>query len=424
MLIKRSEQYFYDVSSRWLLLLCITIASCGIKPVAPASEIDDLSGSAERMDRIDPELTAAARELMAAYLEQIELDLGAADKALNDLYNEINVFLDSPDDRLMERVQNSWLTAHSAYELTALHRYFADLVLVERDSLALFQLQYQINHWPILPGYIDYLGSYTDSGIVSDITIALELPGLRQQHGSFDLSEVILGFHALEFLIWGENLDRVTPRPPSDYEPITQLPSAQSDSGIELLQLGNNRRRQLLVVITEALIDDFQSTQSLWRDGSIAFSENLQSMASPELFILFMEAMTNMLTQEFLVRSLYPLLNGEYLESIQSPFSHSTQNAVSAQLSGLERLLLESSTETGSTLDSLLVDISTDFEEFFYQNFDASKECLVLLYSSLEEPQDPGAALRTEFEIVECINLLTSMIDHLEQIKIGLSSPI
>ena len=65
--------------------------------------------------------------------------------------------------------------------------------------------------------------------------------------------------------------------------------------------------------------------------------------------------------------------------------------------------------------------LSADFEELFYQNFDASKECLVLLYSTLVPPQDPAAALQSEFEIVECINLLSNMIDHLEQTKFGLT---
>ena len=101
---------------------------------------------------------------MAGYLEQIELDFEDTVEALNVLNNEIKLFLDSPDDRSKERVQSSWLAAHSAYELTTLHRYFAELVLAEQDSLALYQLLYQIDHWPILPGYIDYVGSYTDSG--------------------------------------------------------------------------------------------------------------------------------------------------------------------------------------------------------------------------------------------------------------------
>ena len=142
------------------------------------------------------------------------------------------------------------------------------------------------------------------------------------------------------------------------------------------------------------------------------------------MVILLLEAMTSMLTEEVLVRSLYPMLNGDYYESIQSPFSFSTQNAVAAQLSSVERLLLEISDDDVEKLDSSLVSLSADFGEFFYQNFDASKECLVLLYSTLEVSADTLVSAEAEFAVVECINLLTNMIDYLEQIKISLYQPV
>jgi len=199
------------------------------------------------------------------------------------------------------------------------------------------------------------------------------------------------------------------------------LSALQRESGLTTSQLSNNRRREYLRVGSQILVDDFHSLQRLWADGSVAFREKLNSLQSTEILSLLVEASTTMLTEEMLVASLYPLLNGDYSDSIQSPYSHSTQNAISAQLFGVERLLLETRTSAGATLDSILVKRSADFKELFYQNFDASKECLVLLYSTLEPPQGAAAALQSEFEIVECINLLSNMIDHLEQTKFGLT---
>ena len=128
-----------------------------------------------------------------------------------------------------------------------------------------------------------------------------------------------------------------------------------------------------------------------------------------------------MLNQELLLRSLYPMLNGDFVESIQSPYSRSTQNAVSSQLSGLERLLLEHQTENGTTLDLIFSAISDEFSEFFYQNFDASKACLVLLYSN-RESDSAGTTNERETEIVECINLLTNIIDYNDRLKFDLTN--
>ena len=131
--------------------------------------------------------------------------------------------------------------------------------------------------------------------------------------------------------------------------------------------------------------------------------------------------MVAMLTEELLLRSLYPMLNGDFIESMQSPYSLSTQNDVSTQLSGLERLLLELTTEDGITLDLVFAAVSEEFSEYFYQNFDASKSCLVLLYSNVDSEMLNGSSQR-EIEVVECINLLTNMVDHIQRLKFELTN--
>ena len=373
---------------------------------------------------LDPSLYAPIRNILIGYLNQIDTDYNTLATELTSLENQVTEFLESPQTSSMNSVRSGWLSAHSSYELTTLHRYFAEQILSEEEVLALYQFYYQINHWPILPGYVDYVGTYSNSGIVNDITVNIDIPTLREQHGAFDLAEASLGFHVLEFLIWGENLKRQAERPASDYFVITELNASEIEGGFELDQLSNNRRRQMLVLNTQALLSDFNSSREIWSLGSETFRNELNALNGSEIIILLLEAITSMLTEEMLIRSLYPLLNGEYIESIQSPFSHSTQNAVSAQLSSVERLLLETTTDYGRSLDSVLASLSSEFEEFFYQNFDASKECLILLYSTLDISEESTISNEAEFEIVECINLLTNMIDYLEQIKITLATPV
>ena len=407
-------------------LLAVTVFSaCGSEnepldqPSPPAIAVNN-----PRIASVDLILIEPIHDVLRAYLQQIETDYDAVADNLDSLRSEILAFLEEPSTTSMNNVRSAWLLSHSAYELTTLHRYFAVLILNEAEILSLFSLQYRMNHWPILPGYIDYVAGFTDTGIVQDITVALNIPTLQEQHGIFGLSEVSLGFHVIEFLLWGENPDQITPRSAADYRPVTRLTPAQAESGLELDLLSNNRRRQLLLLNTQSLIDDFYTSQALWLAGRDRFVNTLSGYGSGELLVLLIEAMTGMLTEEMLVRSLYPLLNGEYIDSIQSPFSHSTQNAVSAQLTSIEQLLLDTDSTQGLSLDSILISLSSDFEELFYQNFDASKECLVLLYSTLGNPEDTRDSLQAEFEIVECINLLTNMIDYLEQIKIGLYDPV
>ncbi len=369
---------------------------------------------------LNPELSTAAKQIALDYAEQIRVDFSQVSIEIEKLQSAIGEFLAQTNIENLDRARQSWLLAHSAYELTTLHRYFAVSILDEQNSIALLQLQYQINHWPIVPGYLDYVDGYPDSGIVHDINVSLDSIGLRDQHGAFDISEVTLGFHVLEFLLWGSRDTQSELRSVDDFIEIDALDASQIESGYSLEQLSNNRRRQLLAIIADILLGDFRELGSLWSDQLERAEQSIDRTSQTELITTLADSMSAMLTEELLLRSLYPMLNGDFVESIQSPYSLSTQNAVSSQLSGLESLLLESQSENGTTLDLVFSAISDEFSEFFYQNFDASKSCLVLLYSNTDN-DTASTSTEREIGVVECINLLTNMIDNIDRLKLELS---
>ncbi len=369
---------------------------------------------------LNPELSTAAKQIALDYAEQIRVDFSQVSIEIEKLQSAIGEFLAQTNIENLDRARQSWLLAHSSYELTTLHRYFAASILDEQNSIALLQLQYQINHWPIVPGYLDYVDGYPDSGIVHDINVSLDSIGLRDQHGAFDISEVTLGFHVLEFLLWGSRDTQSELRSVDDFMEIDALDASQIESGYSLEQLSNNRRRQLLAIIADILLGDFRELGSLWSDQLERAEQSIDRTSQTELITTLADSMSAMLTEELLLRSLYPMLNGDFVESIQSPYSLSTQNAVSSQLSGLESLLLESQSENGTTLDLVFSAISDEFSEFFYQNFDASKSCLVLLYSNTDN-DTASTSTEREIGVVECINLLTNMIDNIDRLKLELS---
>ena len=369
---------------------------------------------------LNPELSASTKEIALEYIEQIGADLIEAGIEIEMFQSSIGMLTGQATNENLSLSKQAWLDAHSAYEITTLHRYFTTQLLGEQSSLALMQIQHQINHWPIIPGYIDYVNGYPDSGIVHDINVNLDVDSLREQHGTFDISEVTLGFHVIEFLLWGYDTDS-GPRPAADFDAVLELTSEQTESGYSLDQLSNNRRRLFLSVAIDTLVEDFRALQSLWLAEEPSIRREIESTSGTELIVILADSMSAMLTEELLLRSLYPMLNGNFAESIQSPYSRSTQNAVSSQLSGLEGLLLERQTESGTTLDRVFSAISDEFSEFFYQNFDASKACLVLQYGNTAS-DSVGPTNERESEIVECINLLTNIINYNDKLKLDLTN--
>jgi putative iron-regulated protein len=402
------------------VLAPLLLVGCNDEAAGPQSieSVNEITPSV--FELLNPELSASAKEIVLKYVEQIGTDLIQAGIEIEKFQSSIVTLADHVSSENLSLSKQAWLDAHSAYELTTLHRYFATQLLGEQNSLALMQLQYQINHWPIIPGYIDYVNGYPDSGIVYDINVTLDVDSIREQHGAFDIYEVTLGFHVIEFLLWGYDTDSVA-RPAADFDAVLELTPEETESGYSLEQLSNNRRRLFLAVAADTLVEDFRALQSLWLTEESSIRQRIESTSGTELIVILADSMSAMLNQELLLRSLYPMLNGDFVESIQSPYSRSTQNAVSSQLSGLERLLLEHQTENGTTLDLIFSAISDEFSEFFYQNFDASKACLVLLYSN-RESDSAGTTNERETEIVECINLLTNIIDYNDRLKFDLTN--
>jgi len=400
------------------MLSALLLARCSDNAAEPQIVETAAEATPSAFELLNPELSASAKEIALEYVRQIDTDFKQAGIEIEKFQSSIATLTDQTNIENLNLSKQAWLNAHSAYELTTLHRYYATQLMGEQDSLVLMQLQYQINHWPIVPGYIDYVDGYPDSGIVHDINVNLDADSLREQHGSFDVSEVTLGFHVIEFLLWGYDADSVA-RPATDFDAVLELTPKEIESGYTLEQLSNNRRRLFLTVVADTLVKDFLALQSLWLAEEPSISQRIESISGAELIVILADSMSAMLTQELLLRSLYPMLNGDFVESVQSPYSQSTQNAVSSQLSGLERLLLERQTENGTTLDLVFSAISNEFSEFFYQNFDASKACLVLLYSNREGDSASPATAR-ETEVVECINLLTNIVDYNDRLKFDL----
>jgi hypothetical protein len=176
----------------------------------------------------------------------------------------VEQFLQNPDETQQAKVQAAWLNAHSAY--AAMYSLpLPALLAVDSDiTLATNKLQYQIDAWPIEPGYLDSLPAYPGSGIISDITVPMTAESLQQQHGFTDVQEVSMGFHALEYLIFA--------RERSDFQLLDSGPDSikspiKGPLNNELKSEVIARRRDALRVIAEQINLDLASLLTMNEAG-------------------------------------------------------------------------------------------------------------------------------------------------------------
>lgn len=134
----------------------------------------------------------------------------------------VDEFLAQPAPESRQALQQAWLSAHKAFSHTL------PLARIHVADNRLFD----IDAWPIEPGFLDSLPQYPDSGIISDFTLIISRETLIRQHGFTDPSEASLGFHPIEYYAFA--------RPIEDFVP------GQSES-IEANLI--ERRRQLLAIV-------------------------------------------------------------------------------------------------------------------------------------------------------------------------------
>jgi len=169
------------------------------------------------------------------------------------LQSAINAFLAAPTAAGLEACKTAWKAAREPYGLTEGFRFAGGPIDDENGPEGM------LNAWPLDENYIDYVTGVATSGIINNVatypTLNKDLlSSLNEQGGEANISA---GYHAIEFLLWGQddpNTASLTPgnRPYKDY--LTTGGTAANQE----------RRGQYLKAAIDLLIDDLAIVKNAW----------------------------------------------------------------------------------------------------------------------------------------------------------------
>ena len=189
-----------------------------------------VTGCSKQEKASGPAVPMPAREVGSIVTSLQTMTRAANQDTLADteaLVVSVNKFLDSPNDKTRAQLQAAWRKAHLAFAETRA------LLIARHDDL-----MFQIDAWPIEPGFIDSLPQYPESGIVNDFTLKIDKKTLVAQNGITANGEICLGFHPIEYYAFS--------RPVKDFVAI-------DDDTVKAKIVG--RRRHLLGLIATLLND-------------------------------------------------------------------------------------------------------------------------------------------------------------------------
>jgi putative iron-regulated protein len=149
----------------------------------------------------DPgDLVALKHSIVHGYAEIAFAAYADSLSASRMLADEVDAFLAAPSGDGLTRAKQAWLDARVPYTQTEAFRFYDGPI----DAVEGF-----INSWPIDENLIDYVSEEPDAGIVNQTTTFPRIDGalllsLNEKDGE---KNITTGFHAIEFLLWGQDLD-------------------------------------------------------------------------------------------------------------------------------------------------------------------------------------------------------------------------
>jgi putative iron-regulated protein len=158
-----------------------------------------------------PAETAAAVTTYARIAHASYEDSAAAAHALD---AAVQAFVAAPAESSLEAARQAWRAAREPYLQTEVYRFYGGPI-DDEDSGP----EGLINAWPLDEAYIDYVDGDAAAGIVNDPSKPISAEELQRMNEQGGEENIATGYHAIEFLLWGQDRDPAGPgnRPASDY---------------------------------------------------------------------------------------------------------------------------------------------------------------------------------------------------------------
>lgn len=225
------------------LLAALTLAAC--------SSDDDASNTPPQS------LTAEQKTAVVEnYAALVHANYDDAVSQMKLLQTAIDGFLASPSQATLDNARKVWTTARVPYLQTEAFRFYDGPIDNEETGP-----EGRINGWPLDENFIDYTVDQPEAGIINAKKAdgSFEFPEItkdviKEQNEKGGEKNLSAGWHAIEFLLWGQDLSADGPgdRPYTDF--------------VEGDPAGSNqdRRRAYLKAAVELMLEDMEGVAEQW----------------------------------------------------------------------------------------------------------------------------------------------------------------
>ena len=197
-----------------------------------------------------PPLATEAQPAIEMYAAAARAGYGASMTTAMQLDTAIDAFIANPSQQSLDAARGAWIAARQPYRNTEGMRFYGGPIDDPAD-----EREPGINAWPMDEAYVDYVVGNPNAGIINDTAgfPVIDEASLRAANFVGGESNVSTGYHAIEFLLWGQDQSTTGPgaRPYTDFV----------DGGTAANQ---DRRRAYLGVVSDMLVADLAHVAGRW----------------------------------------------------------------------------------------------------------------------------------------------------------------
>ena len=185
--------------------------------------------------------------VVQTYADGVHASYTASLASATAMDSAVDAFVAAPTDETLTAAKDAWLAARDDYGPTEAFRFYGGPIDAEEDGV-----EGLLNAWPMDEAYVDYVEGAPESGIINDAATypTIDAALLLDSNEAGGEANISTGWHAIEFLLWGQDLSLDGPgaRPAADY---VDAPNA-------------DRRGTYLGVVSDLLLEHLGGLVDAW----------------------------------------------------------------------------------------------------------------------------------------------------------------
>lgn len=276
------------------------------------------------------------------------------------LQKAVDGFIAAPSADGLEAARKAWLAAREPYGQSEVFRFYGGPIDDAKD------IEGRINAWPLDEAYIDYVKGKANSGLINKTSTALNIDRLIKLNARGGEANVATGYHAIEFLLWGQDFNKDGP----GQRAYTDFVDGQGKNA--------DRRRQYLKIVTDQVVADLEYLVSQWIGGQSNYRAKFLKDDTEASLRKVLTGMAVLSSAELGGERMQVALDNQDQEDEHSCFSDNTHRDIVTNATGIRNVLmgqykrLDGSVVQGPGIKDLVADKDAKLAEKLTADFNAS----------------------------------------------------